>query len=179
MNSSTPTAPSSAWETSPDEPDTTSRTWPHLLVLHFSTTHSQELMSVDDPVGLQCRDVHRREPDYLLINDYSTWFRSQIWSNLYSVLQGGSIGIMIQWDCDLDKGYSNCHPQYHFTRLDISVSNKTIATGFNFRWHSLQTLSKSVSLCCTDKYLFKGPICDVQNINTAANSCLPCKNIVE
>ncbi|KAM8768453.1 P2X purinoceptor 5-like isoform 1-T1 [Acanthopagrus schlegelii] len=46
---------------------------------------------------------------------------------------GGSIGIMIDWDCDLDKGYSNCNPRYHFTRLDISVSNKTIATGFNFR----------------------------------------------
>uniref|UniRef100_A0A671VZ36 P2X purinoceptor n=1 Tax=Sparus aurata TaxID=8175 RepID=A0A671VZ36_SPAAU len=46
---------------------------------------------------------------------------------------GGSIGIMIDWDCNLDKGYSNCNPQYHFTRLDTSVSNKTIATGFNFR----------------------------------------------
>ncbi|CAJ1065822.1 P2X purinoceptor 5-like [Xyrichtys novacula] len=46
---------------------------------------------------------------------------------------GGSIGIMIQWDCDLDKGYSNCNPVYHFTRLDISVSNTTIARGFNFR----------------------------------------------
>ncbi|KAG7223116.1 hypothetical protein INR49_015875 [Caranx melampygus] len=46
---------------------------------------------------------------------------------------GGSIGIMINWDCDLDKGYSNCHPQYYFTRLDTSVSNKTIAAGFNFR----------------------------------------------
>ncbi|KAM7399612.1 hypothetical protein PAMP_018874 [Pampus punctatissimus] len=46
---------------------------------------------------------------------------------------GASIGIMIQWDCDLDKGYSSCHPQYKFTRLDISVSNKTITVGFNFR----------------------------------------------
>ncbi|XP_042271152.1 P2X purinoceptor 5-like isoform X1 [Thunnus thynnus] len=46
---------------------------------------------------------------------------------------GGSIGIMIQWDCDLDKGYSSCHPQYHFTRLDVNVSNKSIAMGFNFR----------------------------------------------
>ncbi|XP_034024817.1 P2X purinoceptor 5-like [Thalassophryne amazonica] len=46
---------------------------------------------------------------------------------------GGSIAIMIDWDCDLDKGYSNCHPKYHFTRLDINVSNKTIASGFNFR----------------------------------------------
>uniref|UniRef100_A0A3Q1GPK0 P2X purinoceptor n=1 Tax=Acanthochromis polyacanthus TaxID=80966 RepID=A0A3Q1GPK0_9TELE len=46
---------------------------------------------------------------------------------------GGSIGISIQWNCDLDKGYSKCHPEYHFTRLDISLSNKTIAQGFNFR----------------------------------------------
>uniref|UniRef100_A0A3Q1AMB7 P2X purinoceptor n=1 Tax=Amphiprion ocellaris TaxID=80972 RepID=A0A3Q1AMB7_AMPOC len=46
---------------------------------------------------------------------------------------GGSIGIAIQWNCDLDKGYSKCHPEYHFTRLDISLSNKTIAQGFNFR----------------------------------------------
>ncbi|XP_040903006.1 P2X purinoceptor 5-like isoform X2 [Toxotes jaculatrix] len=45
---------------------------------------------------------------------------------------GGSIGIMIRWDCDLDKGFSNCHPQYYFSRLDIST-NETIATGFNFR----------------------------------------------
>ncbi|XP_041657681.1 P2X purinoceptor 5-like isoform X2 [Cheilinus undulatus] len=46
---------------------------------------------------------------------------------------GGSIGIMIQWDCDLDKGYSNCHPVYHFTRLDRSISSTNIAVGFNFR----------------------------------------------
>ncbi|XP_030008400.1 P2X purinoceptor 5 [Sphaeramia orbicularis] len=45
---------------------------------------------------------------------------------------GGSIGIMIEWDCDLDKGDSRCHPRYHFTRLDIS-SDKTVAMGFNFR----------------------------------------------
>ncbi|XP_069546854.1 P2X purinoceptor 5-like [Brachyistius frenatus] len=47
---------------------------------------------------------------------------------------GGSIGIVIEWDCDLDKGYSNCHPQYHFTRLDVSDSNRSIAAGFNFRY---------------------------------------------
>ncbi|KAL3057121.1 hypothetical protein OYC64_007580 [Pagothenia borchgrevinki] len=44
---------------------------------------------------------------------------------------GGSIGLLIEWDCDLDKGYSNCNPHYHFTRLD--VSNNSISTGFNFR----------------------------------------------
>ncbi|KAM9801337.1 P2X purinoceptor 5-like [Neosynchiropus ocellatus] len=48
---------------------------------------------------------------------------------------GGSIGIMIQWDCDLDKGYSNCHPEYRFTRLDVSHSDHTLAVGLNFRWN--------------------------------------------
>uniref|UniRef100_A0A3P9C7P7 P2X purinoceptor n=1 Tax=Maylandia zebra TaxID=106582 RepID=A0A3P9C7P7_9CICH len=46
---------------------------------------------------------------------------------------GGAIGIVIQWDCDLDKGTSHCNPEYQFTRLDATVSNKSIATGFNFR----------------------------------------------
>ncbi|XP_077397849.1 P2X purinoceptor 5-like isoform X1 [Festucalex cinctus] len=46
---------------------------------------------------------------------------------------GGSIGIQIRWDCDLDKGYSECHPQYQFSRQDISASNQTIAMGFNLR----------------------------------------------
>nr|XP_057936504.1 P2X purinoceptor 5-like isoform X2 [Doryrhamphus excisus] len=46
---------------------------------------------------------------------------------------GGSIGIHIEWNCDLDKGYSSCHPQYRFTRQDISTSDKAIAVGFNFR----------------------------------------------
>uniref|UniRef100_A0AAV2J0B3 Uncharacterized protein n=1 Tax=Knipowitschia caucasica TaxID=637954 RepID=A0AAV2J0B3_KNICA len=48
--------------------------------------------------------------------------------------EGGSISIMIDWDCDLDKGYSQCHPQYFFTRLDTSVSNESITVGFNFRY---------------------------------------------
>ena len=62
------------------------------------------------------------------------------------VLQGGSIGIMIQWDCDLDKGYSHCHPKYFFTRLDISISNKTIAEGFNFRWAPRHTAIVHVAI---------------------------------
>ncbi|KAK0136627.1 P2X purinoceptor 5 [Merluccius polli] len=47
--------------------------------------------------------------------------------------RGGSIGIMIEWNCDLDRGYSNCHPQYRFRRLDITISNTSIASGYNFR----------------------------------------------
>ncbi|XP_076138557.1 P2X purinoceptor 5-like [Alosa pseudoharengus] len=44
---------------------------------------------------------------------------------------GGAIGILIDWNCDLDKGSSHCHPRYSFTRLDkTSVSS----TGYNFRY---------------------------------------------
>ncbi|KAM4567144.1 P2X purinoceptor 5-like [Odontesthes bonariensis] len=44
---------------------------------------------------------------------------------------GASLGIMIKWDCDLDKDV--CNPQYSFIRLDRSISNKSITMGFNFR----------------------------------------------
>ncbi|XP_037322114.2 P2X purinoceptor 5-like [Pungitius pungitius] len=44
---------------------------------------------------------------------------------------GAHICIMVEWNCDLDRG--DCHPQYRFARLDISDSNHTIAAGFNFR----------------------------------------------
>ena len=46
----------------------------------------------------------------------------------------------------LTKVTPHCHPQYFFTRLDISISNKTIAAGFNFRWAPRQTLCHSP--CC-------------------------------
>uniref|UniRef100_A0A3P8UP04 P2X purinoceptor n=1 Tax=Cynoglossus semilaevis TaxID=244447 RepID=A0A3P8UP04_CYNSE len=46
---------------------------------------------------------------------------------------GGCISIMIDWICDLDKGYDHCNPRYFFTRLDTSGSNRTAAKGFNFR----------------------------------------------
>ncbi|KAM6946014.1 P2X purinoceptor 5-like [Aplochiton taeniatus] len=48
-------------------------------------------------------------------------------------LLGGSIGILIEWNCDLDRGYSKCHPQYSFSRLDINSSSSSINSGFNFR----------------------------------------------
>ncbi|XP_075871288.1 P2X purinoceptor 5-like isoform X2 [Nelusetta ayraudi] len=47
---------------------------------------------------------------------------------------GGSVGILIEWNCDLDKGSSYCHPKYHFDRLDVGVSVKTVAaSGYHFR----------------------------------------------
>ncbi|KAA0701862.1 P2X purinoceptor 5 [Triplophysa tibetana] len=47
---------------------------------------------------------------------------------------GGSVGILIEWQCDLDKGYSKCHPQYSFTSLDTSTTPSSVAAGYNFRY---------------------------------------------
>ncbi|XP_038615174.1 P2X purinoceptor 5 isoform X2 [Tachyglossus aculeatus] len=33
-------------------------------------------------------------------------------------LEGGVIGVQIEWDCDLDKASSECNPRYSFSRLD-------------------------------------------------------------
>uniref|UniRef100_A0A3Q3QT39 Uncharacterized protein n=1 Tax=Monopterus albus TaxID=43700 RepID=A0A3Q3QT39_MONAL len=48
-------------------------------------------------------------------------------------VKGGSIGIHIQWKCDLDKDYSQCNPQYSFTRLDMNLNN-SVTSGYNFRY---------------------------------------------
>ncbi|KAJ8368355.1 hypothetical protein SKAU_G00083830 [Synaphobranchus kaupii] len=66
-------------------------------------------------------------------------------------LMGGSIGILIEWNCDLDKGYAKCNPHYSFTRLDVKSSASSITSGYNFRYarnykneagHSYRTLYK-------------------------------------
>ncbi|KAF5911730.1 hypothetical protein HPG69_015708 [Diceros bicornis minor] len=49
-------------------------------------------------------------------------------------LQGGVIGIQIEWDCDLDKAPSECNPNYHFSRLDNKFSENSISSGYNFRF---------------------------------------------
>ncbi|XP_074046621.1 P2X purinoceptor 5 isoform X2 [Macrotis lagotis] len=49
-------------------------------------------------------------------------------------LEGGVIGIQIQWDCDLDKPPSACQPQYSFSRLDNKFAEKYVSSGYNFRY---------------------------------------------
>ncbi|XP_073473003.1 P2X purinoceptor 5 isoform X1 [Aquarana catesbeiana] len=49
-------------------------------------------------------------------------------------LEGGVIGIQIEWDCNLDKDASECHPRYSFTRLDNKFSEKSVSSGYNFRY---------------------------------------------
>uniref|UniRef100_A0A668A940 P2X purinoceptor n=1 Tax=Myripristis murdjan TaxID=586833 RepID=A0A668A940_9TELE len=49
-------------------------------------------------------------------------------------VKGGSIGILIEWNCDLDKDASQCNPHYSFTRLDMNLNN-SVASGYNFRFY--------------------------------------------
>ncbi|KAG9281687.1 P2X purinoceptor 5 [Astyanax mexicanus] len=50
-------------------------------------------------------------------------------------VKGGSIGVEIDWTCDLDKDSSKCNPQYSFTRLDASKgSTNSVTSGYNFRF---------------------------------------------
>ncbi|GAA6218399.1 P2X purinoceptor 5 isoform X2 [Lates japonicus] len=48
-------------------------------------------------------------------------------------VKGGSVGILIEWNCDLDKDSSQCNPQYSFTRLDMNLNN-SVTSGYNFRY---------------------------------------------
>jgi P2X purinoceptor 4 len=52
------------------------------------------------------------------------------WDDL--ALHGGVMGIFINWDCDLDKEYSRCVPEYSFRRMDNK--NSTLAKGYSFRY---------------------------------------------
>ncbi|KAA8593845.1 hypothetical protein FQN60_004679 [Etheostoma spectabile] len=98
----------------------------------FTFSKSNVLETTDDSFLKKCRFDQVLHP-YCPIFHLGDITRRAGYNFQDMATLGGSIGIIIEWDCDLDKGHSNCHPQYHFTRLDVSVSNKTIATGFNFR----------------------------------------------
>ncbi|XP_070820639.1 P2X purinoceptor 7 isoform X1 [Chaetodon trifascialis] len=49
-------------------------------------------------------------------------------------VEGGVIGILIKWDCNLDRLMQRCLPKYTFRRLDEKESNKTLYPGLNFRY---------------------------------------------
>ncbi|XP_078403961.1 P2X purinoceptor 5 [Cetorhinus maximus] len=49
-------------------------------------------------------------------------------------VEGGVIGIMIEWNCDLDKSPSKCNPTYSYTRLDNMSADRSITSGYNFRF---------------------------------------------
>ena len=48
------------------------------------------------------------------------------------IAEKGAIILMTsQWNCNLDKGESQCNPSWHYNRLDNE--NTTISGGYNFR----------------------------------------------
>ncbi|XP_030621132.1 P2X purinoceptor 7 [Chanos chanos] len=49
-------------------------------------------------------------------------------------IEGGVIGIQINWDCDLNYLINKCLPKYSFRRLDEKESNRTLYPGLNFRF---------------------------------------------
>ncbi|XP_074535614.1 P2X purinoceptor 5-like [Halichoeres trimaculatus] len=103
-----------------------------ILFPKFEFTKSNVLETTDESYLKKCRYDEVLHP-YCPIFRLGDITRRSGYSFQDMATFGGSIGIMIEWNCDLDKGYSNCNPVYHFTRLDISASNTTVAVGFNFR----------------------------------------------
>nr|XP_020514182.1 P2X purinoceptor 4-like [Labrus bergylta] len=56
-------------------------------------------------------------------------------------VEGGVIGIMIEWDCNLDRLMQSCLPRYTFRRLDEKESNRTLYPGLNFRYAKYNTVN--------------------------------------
>ncbi|XP_067911092.1 P2X purinoceptor 4-like [Heterodontus francisci] len=49
-------------------------------------------------------------------------------------VQGGVMGILIEWNCNLDQSPSKCIPKYVFRRLDNKHFHETVSPGYNFRF---------------------------------------------
>ncbi|KAH0625418.1 hypothetical protein JD844_014915 [Phrynosoma platyrhinos] len=49
-------------------------------------------------------------------------------------IEGGVMGLQINWNCDLDKAASHCVPKYTFRRIDNKDSAHTVSPGYNFRF---------------------------------------------
>ncbi|XP_041644411.1 P2X purinoceptor 7 [Cheilinus undulatus] len=56
-------------------------------------------------------------------------------------VEGGVIGILIKWDCNLDHLMKRCLPRYSFRRLDEKESNRTLYPGLNFRFAKYNTVN--------------------------------------
>ncbi|XP_046302102.1 P2X purinoceptor 4 isoform X1 [Marmota monax] len=49
-------------------------------------------------------------------------------------VEGGIMGIQINWDCNLDRAASLCLPRYSFRRLDTRDLDHNVSPGYNFRF---------------------------------------------
>uniref|UniRef100_A0A8I4A4A2 P2X purinoceptor n=1 Tax=Callithrix jacchus TaxID=9483 RepID=A0A8I4A4A2_CALJA len=49
-------------------------------------------------------------------------------------VEGGIMGIQVNWDCNLDRAASLCLPRYSFRRLDTRDVDHNVSPGYNFRF---------------------------------------------
>uniref|UniRef100_A0A673UGY0 P2X purinoceptor n=2 Tax=Suricata suricatta TaxID=37032 RepID=A0A673UGY0_SURSU len=49
-------------------------------------------------------------------------------------VEGGIMGIQINWDCNLDRTAALCLPRYSFRRLDTRDVDHNVSPGYNFRF---------------------------------------------
>ncbi|XP_004709813.1 P2X purinoceptor 2 [Echinops telfairi] len=57
--------------------------------------------------------------------------------------KGGVIGVIINWDCDLDLSASKCNPKYSFRRLD--PKHVPASSGYNFRFAKYYSVNGTTS----------------------------------
>ncbi|XP_071316716.1 P2X purinoceptor 5 isoform X2 [Trachinotus anak] len=99
----------------------------------FEFSKSNVLETSDDNYLKRCsydRENHPYCPIFRL-GDLVSWTGHHFQD---MAVKGGSIGVHIEWNCDLDKDSSLCNPQYSFTRLDMNSYNNSVTSGYNFRY---------------------------------------------
>uniref|UniRef100_A0A8C2FZZ0 P2X purinoceptor n=1 Tax=Cyprinus carpio TaxID=7962 RepID=A0A8C2FZZ0_CYPCA len=100
----------------------------------FSFSKSNVLPTANKTYLKTCRydkDHHPYCPIFL-VRDVINWTG---YSFQDLAKKGGSVGVGIEWNCDLDKDESQCNPEYSFTRLDSSInSQNSVTSGYNFRF---------------------------------------------
>ncbi|XP_062943003.1 P2X purinoceptor 2 isoform X1 [Cynocephalus volans] len=57
--------------------------------------------------------------------------------------KGGVIGVIINWDCDLDLSSAECNPKYSFRRLD--PKHVPASSGYNFRFAKYYNLNSTTT----------------------------------
>nr|CDS27370.1 p2X purinoceptor 4 [Hymenolepis microstoma] len=91
---------------------------------------NRDAWTSDKPLG-SCRYNPSHPVDkYCPIFKFSTIFK-EVGLTPKALTRGGVIGILIDWECDLDLGANHCNPKYRFTNLDVESDGNS---GFNFRY---------------------------------------------
>ncbi|KAG9339775.1 hypothetical protein JZ751_022441 [Albula glossodonta] len=100
----------------------------------FQFSKSNVLDTNNDTYLKRCmyHDTHNPYCPIFRLGDLVNW-TGHSFQDMAAKASGGAVGVLIQWNCDLDKDYSKCNPVYSFTRLDVN-SNNSVTSGYNFRY---------------------------------------------